>query len=81
MAGDFTKVGAAWVDREKGRVSIKLNNGMYITLFKVQEKKSDSSPDFTASMKTEEADQLGIEAYQPSGGSAQPKVSQNDLPF
>ena len=52
---NYTKVGAGWNGDLNHCISIKLNNGKYITLWPTRVKKNDKSPDWTASMKTEDA--------------------------
>lgn len=69
---EYAKVGAAWIDGDTGRISLKLGNGMYITLFPNDMKKSEKEPDYRASMKAADAAQIGVEepAYSKDGGNA-----------
>ena len=69
------KVGAAWVNAEKGYIRIVMSQGQTLEygvrayLFPAKEKKSDRSPDYNLCIRTDDDDD------QPK------KVKDEDIPF
>lgn len=84
MDSKYTYVGSAWKDN--GRISVRLNNGMRLSLFdnKYKDPANDNSPHYKVSAPNEIAKELGIE---PAANSEEkPKdlkeeVNVDDIPF
>ena len=72
---EYTKIGAAWEKDDK--ISVKLNNGKWFTMFRNEKKTSEKSPDFNCSMLLEEAKAMGIEDnyVKPEGYTPKPKYN------
>lgn len=59
---EFTNVGAGWWKKEEGKVgrySVKLENGMYMSIFKNTKKEKDNQPDINLTMTAEDAEKIG----------------------
>lgn len=78
----YTKIGAAW-EKEPGKISVKLNNGKWFTMFENTRKSSDKSPDWNLSMKSEDAQEMGLEDNfkKEEVVTANDEINPDEIPF
>jgi len=82
---EFENVGAGWWKVEEGkasRYSVKLNNGMYMSIFKNKKKEEGSNqPDINITMSKDDAEKLGLVKDQPQTKTDTDEVDIEEIPF
>jgi len=78
---NFVNVGAGWIKKEEGkktRVSVKLENGMFLSIFKNEKKQEGSNqPDYNLTMDYDSAEKLGLL----SDRDKQDSINPENIPF
>lgn len=80
---EFTNIGAGWIKKEEGkpaRISVKLENGVFLTIFKNTKKVEGSNqPDYNLTMKKEDAEAMGLVKVELSSAILSEKEEEIDI--
>lgn len=81
---EFTNIGAGWIKKEEGkaaRISVKLENGLFLTVFRNTKKEEGSNqPDYNLTMNVEDAKAMGLmKKDQPV--QSENEVNIDEIPF